>query len=202
MDESELCEDPIQQFLTWFEQSKQADDELPDWYEKNAMTLATSSLEGEVTARVVLLKGADQDGFVFYTSYDSSKAQQLAENARAALVLFWPHLERQVRIEGTVSKTNREDSEKYFHSRPRGSQIGAAISPQSESVKDRSELEKRWADYEEQLGDAPVPLPDNWGGYRVRPSRIEFWQGRENRLHDRLVYGRSGDEWIIERLAP
>ncbi|MDG2382671.1 MAG: pyridoxamine 5'-phosphate oxidase [Pirellulaceae bacterium] len=200
LERSELNSDPIGQFRTWFDQATEF--VSVDWFESNAMTLATSSKTGEVTARIVLLKGIDSDGLVFYTNYDSQKGMQLAENPRAAAVLFWPHLERQVRVEGNVERVSREMSERYFHSRPRGSQIGAAISKQSKMIETAEELEQRVEKMEQQYAGQPIPLPDDWGGFRLRPNRFEFWQGRENRLHVRFAYERVGSNWSISRLSP
>jgi pyridoxamine 5'-phosphate oxidase len=173
-----------------------------DWFAPTAATRATSSADGHVTARIVLVKGVDQDGLLFFTNYDSPKGRQLTENPRAALVLYWPHLERQVRVEGRVGKISREASNEYFHSRPRGSQIGAVVSAQSQVIADRLVLEQRAAELEQQLAGAEVPLPDYWGGYRLEPDCLEFWQGRENRLHDRFRYRRQAGLWLRERLAP
>jgi pyridoxamine 5'-phosphate oxidase len=167
------------------------------------MTLATSDQNGYVTARVVLLKGFGEEGFTFYTNYASTKARQLAENPRAALVFHWPHLQRQVRIEGTVQKISHEESETYFRSRPRPSQLSAAVSPQSEVIPSRAFLEEQVRLLQDTLGDQPVPLPDNWGGYRLTPEVIEFWQHRDNRLHDRIRYRKDdAGQWRMERLAP
>ncbi len=197
LDEADAHADPIRQFTTWFDEALKA--QLLD---VNAMTLATASAKGEPSARTVLLKGADDNGFVFYTNYDSAKGRDLAENPRAALLIFWAELERQVRINGSVTRTTVDESEKYFHSRPIESQISAAISNQSRPIAHRSELEQRYAEFQAQYGDA-VPLPPNWGGYRVRPDAIEFWQGRKSRLHDRLLYTRQADgSWSRSRLAP
>jgi pyridoxamine 5'-phosphate oxidase len=197
LDEADAHADPIRQFTTWFDEALKA--QLLD---VNAMTLATASAKGEPSARTVLLKGADDNGFVFYTNYDSAKGRDLAENPRAALLIFWAELERQVRIHGSVTRTTVAESEKYFHSRPIESQISAAISNQSRPIAHRSELEQRYAEFQAQYGDA-VPLPPNWGGYRVRPDAIEFWQGRKSRLHDRLLYTRQADgSWSRSRLAP
>jgi pyridoxamine 5'-phosphate oxidase len=196
--EADVHADPIRQFTTWFEEALSS--QLID---VNAMTLATASRSGEPAARIVLLKGADENGFVFYTNYDSAKGRDLAENPRASLLFFWAELERQVRITGSVTRTTIEESDEYFHSRPVASQIGATISPQSRPVRDRSELEKRYAEFEMTHRDQIVPLPAFWGGYRVRPDRIEFWQGRKSRLHDRLLYTRAADgTWSRSRLAP
>lgn len=196
--EADANTDPIQQFQSWFDEALKS--QLTD---ANAMTLATASAAGEPAARIVLLKGADESGFVFYTNYDSAKGRDLAANPRASLLFFWPELERQVRITGQVAKTTTEESEAYFHSRPVGSQISASISKQSQAVADRAELEKRYAAALENYDGSIVPLPPNWGGYRVTPQMIEFWQGRKSRLHDRLVYTRQADgSWTRTRLEP
>jgi pyridoxamine 5'-phosphate oxidase len=200
LNESEVSSDPWQLFRRWFDEALNNNDVA--WFEPNAMTLATSSSDGNVTARIVLLKHFDSDGFVFFTNYESVKGQQLKENAQAALVIYWPHLERQVRVEGNVETVSREMSDQYFHSRPRGSQIGAAISKQSAPLGNRDELEKAAKSLDDQLAGNPIPLPDYWGGYRVVPMKIEFWQGRENRLHDRLSFENRNGNWRIQRLAP
>ena len=198
LDEADAHPDAIQQFTRWFDEALKS--QLLD---VNAMTLATASATGAPSARIVLLKGADEDGFVFYTNYDSAKGRDLAENPRAALLIFWAELERQVRITGSVTKTTTAESEEYFHSRPIESQIGAVSSNQSAPVKDRSELEQRYAELAAKYNVIVVPRPSNWGGYRVKPDTIEFWQGRKSRLHDRLLYTRQADgSWSRERLAP
>jgi pyridoxamine 5'-phosphate oxidase len=166
------------------------------------MTLATADAEGRVSARMVLLKGYGPEGFVFYSNYASRKAAQLAVNPHAALVFYWAQLERQVRVEGTVEKLPREASETYFRSRPRGSQLGAWASPQSQPLRDRQELLRRAAAAEDRFAGREVPLPDHWGGYRLWASALELWQGRPDRLHDRFRYDREGDGWRLERLAP
>lgn len=200
LNESDLLGDPIDQFRHWIDEALA--NNVADWFEPNAMTLATSTADGGVTARIVLLKHFDADGFVFFTNYESAKGRQLKENARVALVMYWPHLERQVRIEGQVDVVSRELSEKYFHSRPRGSQIGAVVSQQSLELSSRADLSDAAAALEASLDGAPVPLPDFWGGYRVAPECIEFWQGRESRLHDRILFERLGNSWSHKRLAP
>ena len=196
--ETDVSSHPIDQFQQWFEQALEA-----DIIEPNAMTIATATPEGIPTARIVLLKGVSQQGFVFYTNYESQKGQQLIANPYAALVFLWDKLERQVRIEGKVVKLERAESEAYFHSRPKASQLGAWASEQSRVIPDRQVLEQKLADLKTQYQEASVPIPEHWGGFRVVPSRLEFWQGRPSRLHDRLVYNLQSDaSWQIERLAP
>jgi pyridoxamine 5'-phosphate oxidase len=196
--EQDAHADPIQQFHLWFDEAMKS--QLID---ANAMTLATASPTGEPAARIVLLKGADESGFVFYTNYESAKGRDLAANPRASLLFFWAELERQVRITGAVTKTSAAESDAYFHSRPIPSQIGAATSQQSRVVADRSTLERRYEEAVQKFAAATVPLPSNWGGYRVTPERMEFWQGRKSRLHDRLLYTRQPDGgWSRARLEP
>jgi pyridoxamine 5'-phosphate oxidase len=195
--EADALDDPIQQFSLWFGEALKA--ELLD---TNAMTLATASRDGVPAARIVLLKGFDETGFVFFTNYESAKAHDLDNNPRACLLLFWAALERQVRITGGVTRTSAEESDTYFHSRPFESQIGAWASAQSRRVGDRSALESRYAELAAQYAGGPVPLPPFWGGYRVVPEAMEFWQGRKSRLHDRLLYVRSNGRWERSRLAP
>lgn len=199
LDISDVAPHPMQQFRHWFEEAIQA--ELP---EPNAMTLATVSAEGFPAARVVLLKGFDHEGFIFYTNYHSRKGQDLAANPRAALVFLWLELQRQVRVEGIVTKVSSEESTRYFQSRPVGSQIGAWASPQSEPIDNRVLLEQKVKELEQQYAGQPIlPRPENWGGYVVKPQVVEFWQGRSNRLHDRIRYRRSpAGDWLIDRLAP
>jgi pyridoxamine 5'-phosphate oxidase len=192
----DLAADPLEQLKRWLADAAAAD---PDDY--TSMTLATADRAGRPSARIVLLKGCDERGLVFYTNYDSRKGRDLAENPRAALVLYWAVLDRQVRIEGRVAKTSREESEAYFRSRPLGSRIGASISRQSSVLADRAELERAGREIAERYGEAP-PLPDFWGGYRVVPEEIEFWRGRPDRLHDRLRYRKADGGWVIERLSP
>ena len=195
--EGDALDDPMQQFALWFGEALKS--QLLD---TNAMTLATASRDGEPAARIVLLKGFDETGFVFFTNYDSAKARDLERNPRACLLLFWAALERQVRVAGRVSKTSTQESETYFQSRPFESQIGAWASAQSRTLSDRAALEARYAELAEQYAGGPVPLPPFWGGYRVAPETIEFWQGRKNRLHDRLLYTKHADAWVRSRLAP
>lgn len=198
LSESDLDPDPIRQFRHWFDQAAEA-----VTVEPNAMTLATATPDGHPSARMVLLKGFDDAGFRFFSNYDSRKGNELDANPRAALVVYWGELERQVRIEGRVERVAPEQSDAYFHSRPRGSQLSAAASDQSQVLADRQVLERRVAELDAQFQGQELPRPDFWGGYRVVPATIEFWQGRPNRLHDRLRYRRLDDaRWIIERLAP
>lgn len=189
--------DPVKQFQHWWNEALMSGIEEP-----NAMTLATCNHNGRPSARIVLLKGLSNDGFVFFTNYESRKGKELAENPHASLLFFWKELERQVRIEGKVTKTTDEESNEYFLSRPQESKIGAWSSPQSSVIKERGELERNVEIYQEQFSNGEIPKPPHWGGYVVKPVRIEFWQGRPGRLHDRLQYSLDGDKWIIERLAP
>lgn len=199
IDESSLPEDPIQLFRIWYDL---AVENCPgSWFEPNAMSLATCGSDGTVSNRYVLLKHIEENGVQFFTNYDSQKGQQLASNPNAAVSFHWPYLGRQVRIEGAVEKTSREISENYFHSRPRGSQIGAAASRQSSVVESRDLLDTERTRLKNLYEGKPVPLPENWGGYLLKPSRIEFWQGRLDRLHDRVVYNYDGT-WSWERLSP
>ncbi len=190
--------DPMQQFQIWFDEAMSSD--VP---EPNAMVIATANTEGVPSARVVLLKGLSEAGFIFYTNYQSHKASELDANPNAALVFNWLELQRQVRIEGTVEKVSRATSQVYFQSRPKGSQIGAHASPQSRVIADRTILEENVQKLEKQYADtAQLPLPENWGGYIVAPRKIEFWQGRSSRLHDRIVFTKVNENWMINRLAP
>ena len=194
--EREAAPDPFDQFARWFDEAATAS--LP---EPNAMTLATVDATGRPAARIVLLKGVDARGFVFHTNYASRKGRDLDADPRVALLFFWAELERQVRIEGTAERASAAESDAYFAARPRGSQISAWASPQSAPVPDRAWLEMQVAAVQARFA-SDVPRPSNWGGIRVVPSRFEFWQGRESRLHDRLVWTREGDRWTIGRLAP
>jgi pyridoxamine 5'-phosphate oxidase len=184
--------DPIAQFESWFAEAGH----------ENAMTLATSTPDGTPSARIVLLKGVDQRGFVFFTDYRSRKGGELEANPRVALVFHWPALERQVRIEGRASRVDREESKAYFDSRPFGSRISASVSHQSQPVDSRETLEARHKELSARYADGNVPLPSYWGGFRVVPSAIEFWQGRKDRLHDRTRYTRHGETWQQQRLSP
>ena len=196
--ERDLDPSPLKQFEKWFQQALSV--ELLD---ANAMIVATASREGKPSARVMLLKDFDEKGFVFFTNYESRKARELDENPYAAMVFFWAELERQVRIDGRVSQISREESEEYFHSRPVGSQLGAWASRQSEVIGDPELLESRIKELEYQYEGKTVPIPPFWGGFLLSPETIEFWQGRANRLHDRLRYTREPDgPWRIERLSP
>lgn len=197
LDESSIDRDPIRLFRTWLDDAVQIGLKLPE-----AMTLATATRDGRVSARVVLLKQVDEDGFVFYTNYRSAKARELDSNPYAALVFYWSHFDRQVRIEGPVERTSKEESLTYFRTRPRDSQIGAWASPQSEVIRSRELLDARVLELEQLYCDRDVDCPEHWGGYRVKPNRIEFWKGRLGRLHDRMVYEREGPGWKISRLAP
>jgi len=195
--EKDLAKNPFQQFEKWF-----AEAEAAKIHEPNAMTLATAGRDGRPSARVVLLKGVDGRGFVFYTNYESRKGRDLADNAQAALVFPWLTMERQVIVEGAVSKVSREEADVYFHSRPRASQLGAWASPQSTVLAGRAVLEESYRVVERKYEGREVPLPPHWGGYRVAPVTVEFWQGRRSRLHDRLRYRRETDgDWVVERLA-
>ncbi len=194
---TDLAADPLTQFNQWFEDAVAA-----NVFEPNAMILATTTSAGIPAARTVLLKGVNE-GFRFFTNYESDKGNELAETPHAALVFLWKELHRQVRVTGLVQKLDKEESAEYFHSRPRGSQIGAWASPQSDEIADRTILERLTAETEARFADVdPIPLPPFWGGYIIRPRTVEFWQGRRSRLHDRFRYSRSGDGWEIVRLAP
>ena len=195
--EKDLARDPFRQFEQWFQEAEAA--KLP---EPNAMILATATRDGRPSARLVLLKGLDGRGFLFYTNYESRKGRELDANARASLLFPWITLERQVIIEGTVTKVAREESEAYFHTRPRPSQLAGWASQQSAIISSRTVLEDSLKALEKKYAGREVPLPPHWGGYRVAPETVEFWQGRRSRLHDRLRYRREKDGWITERLSP
>ena len=198
IDEQTVDRDPLNLFHDWFNDAKATGMRLPE-----AMTLATSTPGGKPSARLVLLKQADEAGFVFYTNYNSIKARELDANPQAALVFYWPQLERQVRVEGMVEQTSADESDAYFKTRPRESQIGALASPQSEVVASREVLEQRFRELEGLYEGREVGRPAHWGGYRLQPERIEFWKGRPSRLHDRILYERQADgNWTIKRLAP
>ena len=189
---------PFKMFEQWFQAASEAEPVLPE-----AVSLATATREGRLSSRMVLLKDFDETGFVFYTNYESRKGMELAENPNAALVFYWRQLERQICITGTVSRVSREESEAYFRTRPRGSQIGALTSPQSQVVASREVLERRFQQLMAEYEGREIPLPSYWGGYRLSPDTIEFWQGRSDRLHDRFLYKRqSGGPWQLERLSP
>jgi pyridoxamine 5'-phosphate oxidase len=195
--ERELASDPIDQFAAWFRNAGEAGVRLPE-----AVVLATATRDGAPSARAVLLKGFGEGGFVFYTNYDSRKGQELAANPRAALLFYWDPLGRQVRIEGSVAKISPEESDAYFATRPHASRLGALASPQSTVIGGRRELEQRVAELAAEYADREPPRPPHWGGYRLVHETVEFWQHREDRLHDRLLYRRSGEGWLVERLAP
>jgi len=199
LERADLDDDPVVQFGRWFEQAKAA-----DLIEPNAMTLATTSPAGRPSARVVLLKGFGPGGFVFYSNYDSRKGGELAANPYAALVFWWPPLERQVRVEGLVGRTSREESEAYWRTRPLGSRLAALASAQSQAIAGREELTRRVEELAARHRDGVVPLPEGWGGYRLAPDALEFWQGRADRLHDRFRYRRvdAPPGWRVERLSP
>lgn len=195
--ESSVSPNPFEQFRYWFDEALSAD--VP---EPTAMTLATADEHGVPSARTVLLKGFDDTGFVWYTNYASEKGRCLEQNPVAALLFFWPDLERQIRIAGRVERVSREESEAYFHSRPRESQLGAWASQQSTVVASRIDLEATFDAMQQRFAEGEIPLPPTWGGYRIRPTSFEFWQGRPSRMHDRIRYRKHDEVWIIERLAP
>ena len=197
LDEKVIDRDPIRQFQVWLDDAIAAKLPLPE-----AMTLATATPDGKPSARMVLLKQVDHNGFVFYTNYRSLKAAQLDANPFAALVFYWAQLDRQVRVEGSVTRTSPEESSEYFRTRPRESQIGAWASNQSEVISGREVLEQRAGELETMYCDREIDCPEHWGGYRLKPDRIEFWKSRVGRLHDRILYQRTADGWSITRLAP
>ena len=197
LDEKTINRDPITQFQAWLDDAIAAKLPLPE-----AMTLATATPDGKPSARMVLLKQVDEDGFVFFTNYNSAKAEQLDSNPYAALVFYWAQLDRQVRVEGSVVRTSAEESRDYFKTRPRESQIGAWASAQSEVISGREVLEQRARELEDLYSDREIECPEHWGGYRLKPERIEFWKSRVGRLHDRILYERISDGWTITRLAP
>ena len=197
LDEKTIDRDPIKQFQLWFKDAIAAGLPLPE-----AMTLATATPDGKPSARMVLLKQVDHDGFVFFTNYRSAKAEQLDANPYAALVFYWAQLDRQVRVEGSVVRTSAEESCDYFKTRPRESQIGAWASAQSQAIGSRDVLEQRAQELEALYGDREIDCPEYWGGYRLKPERIEFWKSRVGRLHDRILYERNATGWSITRLAP
>jgi pyridoxamine 5'-phosphate oxidase len=195
LDREQLANDPLDQFARWFEEAQVV---VPL---AEAMTLATVDADGMPNARMVLLKGFGPDGFRFFTNYESAKGEELAASPRAALVIYWRELDRQVRVRGEVERLPAGDSDAYFASRPRESRVAAAISPQSRRIE-RDELERRFAELDAEAGDDGPPRPEHWGGYLVRPDEIEFWQGRDSRMHDRFAYSRHPDGWVLQRLAP
>ena len=195
--EAERLDCPFAQFEKWFSEAVESKLDEP-----NAMCLATQSAQGKLRTRIVLVKDFSKDGLIFYTNYESAKSQAMDLHTDVSVNFVWHPLQRQINIQGRTKKVTRETSEQYFHSRPRGSQLGAWVSPQSSIIESRAVLEERLKEFEERFEGKPIPLPDNWGGIRIIPSRFEFWQGRDNRLHDRFEYLHTKDTWTINRLAP
>jgi pyridoxamine 5'-phosphate oxidase len=195
--EDNTDKNPFKQFSVWYNSALES-----DFPHSDAMTLATADKNGKPSARIVLLKGFDENGFVFFTNYESRKGSELIQNPYASLVFYWNKLDRQVRIEGVTKKISLKESEEYFHSRPRGSRLGALISPQSKVIESREELEKRYEEFEKMYEGQEIPLPKNWGGFRLKPDYFEFWQNRDNRLHDRITYTLGNNSWKLNRLAP
>ena len=197
LDEKNIDPDPIKQFNRWFQVAKKTRMIHPE-----AMTLATSTRDGKPSVRVLLLKGVIDSKFIFFTNYQSSKAKEIEVNPYGALLFYWEKLERQVRIKGKIEKITEKESEDYFKTRPKGSKLGAWASPQSEVIPDRTFLEKNFKEFEEKYKNKEIPRPKHWGGYQLTPSMLEFWQGKPNRLHERIRYRSENGKWIIERLAP
>ncbi|WP_246022648.1 pyridoxamine 5'-phosphate oxidase [Filimonas effusa] len=197
LDESVIAPDAIDQFTTWWNEA--IDSEIE---EANVTTVATATKDGIPDARIILLKSYDKKGFVFFTNYNSVKAQELAENPKASMIFFWKELQRQVRVFGTVEKISAADNDEYFNSRPEGSRIGAWASPQSHVIADRTILDQKIEAVKAEFAGKPIPRPEFWGGYLIKPETVEFWQGRSSRLHDRIKYTRQNNNWKIERLAP
>ncbi len=202
LDITELSSDPFLQFKNWFDEALEIANETKG-FEANAMTLCTATPDGQPSARIVLLKGFDENGFIFYSNYKSKKGQEIETNPNVALVFHWHDLERQIRIEGQAGRVEASLSDKYYNSRPRKSRLGAWASPQSQTIDNREILENNMQQLQADYGEEkPIPRPPHWGGYRVAPSMIEFWQGRSSRLHDRIVYQKDNEAWRIQRLAP
>jgi pyridoxamine 5'-phosphate oxidase len=198
LSEKDIKQDPFTQFDSWFNQARAS-----EMHEPNAMNLATATTDGRPSSRIVLLKGYNAEGFIFYTNYLSRKGKEIAKNPLGAITFWWGPLERQIRIEGTIEKISKYDSEAYFLSRPKGSQIGAVVSPQSQEIEGREGLEEKWKQLEKEYEDKDVAKPAHWGGYILKPRLFEFWQGRTSRLHDRIVFKRADkSNWKIVRLAP
>jgi pyridoxamine 5'-phosphate oxidase len=197
LSENSIDKNPFNQFSSWYNLALESNFIRPD-----AMTLATSSIHGMPSARIVLLKGFDENGFIFYTNFLSRKGKELTENPFASLVFYWDKIDKQVRIEGAVKKVSLKESEEYFRSRPPGSQLGALVSAQSSVLGSREEMESAYLELAKKYEGKEIPLPDNWGGFILKPNSFEFWQSRENRLHDRIRYSRTVSGWKIERLAP